>query len=47
MCERIRTAEQLIVARECELFKGGDKAERDALTNALQALQALRSCFGI
>jgi hypothetical protein len=46
MAERIRSAEQLIVNRERELFTGsGNRAERDALAHALQALQALRSCL--
>jgi len=48
MAERIRSAEQLIVNRERELFsRRGDTSERQALANALHALRALRSCVGI
>ena len=47
MLERIKHAEQLIVAREIELFRvQGEVAERRALNSALQALHALRGCLG-
>jgi hypothetical protein len=46
--ERIRNAEQLIVARERELFsKPVEFAELRALNNALHALHALRACLGL
>lgn len=44
----IRDTEELILARERELFT--DSAahyEKSALNNALHALRALRSCFGL
>ena len=45
--ERIRRAEQLIVAREHELFAiEGDPVERRSLNSALHALHALRACLG-
>jgi hypothetical protein len=44
----IREAEQIILARECELFANTDaQAERTAINNALHALQALRTCVGL
>jgi len=48
MGERIRTAEQLILARERELFSApAGLAEQQALNNALHALHALRACLGL
>jgi hypothetical protein len=46
--ERIKRAERLIVYRERELLgeKPGSQEQR-ALSNALHALRALRSCFGV
>jgi hypothetical protein len=46
--ERIKRAERLIVYRERELLgeKPGSEEQR-ALSNALHALRALRSCFGV
>jgi hypothetical protein len=46
--ERIRRAEQLIVFRERELRSLTPRSpEQRALHNALHALRALRSCFGV
>lgn len=48
MYSRIVEAERALFRREHELFndlKG--KAEREAVTNALNALSALRSCLGL
>ncbi len=46
--ERIKCAERLIVYREREMLgqKPGSPEQR-ALSNALHALRALRSCFGV
>lgn len=44
----IRDAEELILARERELFTDANAHyEKSALNNALHALRALRSCFGL
>jgi hypothetical protein len=46
LAARILYAEQLIVARERELFSvPSDFAERDALNSKLHALRALRGCL--
>jgi hypothetical protein len=48
MAERIRRAEHLIVFRERELLASpASHPEQRALGNALHALRALRTCFGI
>jgi hypothetical protein len=48
MGERIKRAEQLIVCRERELLRAKPGLpEQRALANALHALRALRSCFGV
>ncbi len=46
--ERIKYAERLIVYRDRELMsqKPGSP-EQNALSNALHALRALRTCFGV
>lgn len=47
---RITYAKQLILNRERELLSGRghlDRSERDALNNALHALEALRACIQI
>ena len=45
---RIRVAEQFILSRERELFADSrSSSEKSALNNALHALHALRSCFGL
>jgi hypothetical protein len=42
---RVRVAEQMIATRDRELFRSRvDLSEKRALSNALQALKALRSC---
>jgi hypothetical protein len=44
----IRQAEQIILARECELFVNAEaQAEKAAINNALHSLHALRSCLGL
>lgn len=46
--ERITRAERLIIYRERELYSLQNSfAEQRALDNALHALRALRSCFGV
>jgi hypothetical protein len=46
--DRIKRAEQLIVFRERELLSEKTALpEHRALSNALHALRALRSCFGV
>lgn len=46
--ERIRRAERLIIYRERELYSlQNSLGEQRALDNALHALRALRSCFGV
>jgi hypothetical protein len=43
---RILKAEQALIAREHELFRGLSSAgERDAVNNALHALQVLKNCL--
>lgn len=46
--ERIKRAEQLMIRREHEFlsYQPGSPEQR-ALANALHALRALRSCFGV
>lgn len=45
---RITDAEKALVLRERELFAKTEYAqERQAVTNALHALRALRVCFGL
>jgi hypothetical protein len=47
MYSRIAEAERALFRREHELFTDSNgKAEREAVTNALNALDALRSCLG-
>lgn len=44
--ERIRTAKQLILARERQLLAArAEPTEQDALNNALHALRALHMCL--
>jgi hypothetical protein len=48
MSERIRRAEQLILARERELLmRQSEIAEEQALRSAMHALQALASCLDL
>lgn len=48
MYSRIVEAERALFRREHELFADlNGKAEREAVTNALNALDALRSCLGL
>ena len=48
MCSRIAEAERAFFRREHELFADSNgRAEREAVTNALNALYALRSCLGL
>lgn len=43
---RILEAEQALIAREHELFRGASSpAEREAVNSALHALQALKNCL--
>ena len=47
MYTRIAEAERALFRREHQLFNDSKgKAEREAVTNALNALNALRSCLG-
>jgi hypothetical protein len=45
LCARIVEAQRALVRREHELFANSDGAERQAVTNALNALYALHSCL--
>jgi len=46
--ERIKLAEHLIIGRERELSgQRSDPVEQNALTTALHALHALRTCLGV
>ena len=45
-CARIVEAQRALVRREHELFANSDRAEREAVTNALNALYALHTCLG-
>ena len=48
MQSRITEAERALLRRERELFaEPNSRAEREALTNALNALFALRTCLGL
>lgn len=48
MYSRIIEAERALFRREHELFNDlNGKAEREAVANALNALQALRTCLGL
>ncbi len=48
MRSRIAEAERALYRREHELFADSNgRAEREAVTNALNALNALRSCLGL
>lgn len=48
MYSRIAEAERALYRREHELFADSNgRAEREAVTNALNALNALRSCLGL
>jgi hypothetical protein len=45
---RIASAEQMVLAREHQLFRGEtDVLEKHALNSALHALRALRTCLGL
>jgi hypothetical protein len=47
MCARIADAERALIRREHELFADAKgRAEREAVANALNALNALRLCLG-
>lgn len=48
LCARIMDAEQALSRREHQLFAdSGGRAEREALSNARNALYALRTCLGL